>query len=250
MAQYIVGTQAYLGSHKVQTLSNDTEVFFNTFLYDDTIPVVTSGLVLYLDSTNAASYPGSGTSWFNLVAGVPITASLVNGVTYKDGYLQTNGTDQYISIPVGSGVTNLSLGISTTIGATRYADTSGNGRMMSGQTGRNWLLGHFNNTTLNYYAEGTITGVPGGPNDTTWRVYTGTTNTTTDRYDFYVNGVNSVTSSVAGAGGLLGMEIGRQYNGTEYSSGSVAVILVYDRVLSPAEVTQNYNAIKSKVGLT
>jgi len=46
------------------------------------------------------------------------------------------------------------------------------------------------------------------------------------------------------------MEIGRQYNGTEYSSGSVAVILVYDRVLSPAEVTQNYNAIKSKVGLT
>ena len=212
--------------------------------------VVTNGLRLYLDSTNTASYPGSGTSWFNLVAGVPITASLVNGVTFKDNYLQTNGTNQYISIPVGSGGTSLDLGISTTMGATRYADTSGNGRMMSGQSARNWLLGHFNNTTLNYYAEGTITGVPGGPNDTTFRVYTGTTNTTTDRYDFYVNGVNSVTSSVQGAAGLLGMEIGRQFNGTEYSSGSVAFVLIYNRVLSPAEVTQNYDALKSKVGLT
>jgi hypothetical protein len=122
--------------------------------------------------------------------------------------------------------------------------------MMSGQSARNWLLGHFNDTTLNYYAEGTITGVPGGPNDTTFRVYTGTTNTTTDRYDFYVNGVNSVTSSVQGAAGILGMEIGRQFNGTEYSSGSVAFVLIYNRVLSPAEVTQNYDALKSKVGLT
>ena len=154
--------------------------------------VVTNGLIIYMDATNPSSYPGSGASMFNLVAGQAYTASLVNSPTYKDNYIQLNGTNQYIVINNPS----YTSGTSTVMGATRYADTSGNGRMFSGGvSGNNWLLGHFSNTTLNYYAGGVVTGVPGGPNDTNWRVYTGTANTTTDRWDFYVNGLNSVTSS-------------------------------------------------------
>jgi hypothetical protein len=67
-----------------------------------------------------------------------------------------------------------------------------------------------------------------------------------------VNGVNSVTSSAGGSTGLnTPLNVGRQgENNTEYSSGSFAFVLIYDRVLSPAEVTQNYDALKSKVGLT
>lgn len=211
--------------------------------------VVTNGLIIYMDATNTASYPGTGTSIFNLVAGQNYTGSLVNSPTYKDNYIQLNGTNQYISIPHPGYVT----GTATIMGATRYADTAGNGRMFSGGVaGNNWLLGHFSNTTLNYYAGGTITGVPGGPNDTNWRIYTGTQATATDRWDFYVNGVNSVTSSTAGATGLnTPLNVGRQgENNTEYSSGSFAFVLIYNRVLAPSEVTQNYDALKSKVGLT
>jgi hypothetical protein len=211
--------------------------------------VVTNGLIIYMDATNAASYPGSGASIFNLVAGQVYTGSLVNSPTYKDNYIQLNGTNQYISIP-HPGYTS---GTATIMGATRYADTAGNGRMFSGGVaGNNWLLGHWSNTTLNYYAGGGIAGMAGGPNDTNWRVYTGTQATATDRYDFYVNGVNSVTSSTAGAYGLnTPLNVGRQgENNTEYSSGSFAFVLIYNRVLSPAEVTQNYNALKSKVGLS
>jgi hypothetical protein len=210
--------------------------------------VVTNGLIIYMDATNAASYPGSGASIFNLVAGQVYTGSLVNSPTYKDNYIQLNGTNQYISIPHPGYVS----GTSTVMGANRYADTSGNGRMFSGGvSGNNWLLGHFQNTTLNYFSNGTVAGVPGGPNDTNFRVYTGTAATGTDRYDFYVNGVNSVTSSTAGGGGLnTPLNVGRQgENNTEYSSGSFAFVLIYNRVLSPAEVTQNYDALKSKVGL-
>jgi hypothetical protein len=244
-----IGTNIFLGNNLIgQAYLGNERVVPNPFDVPE-VNVVTDGLVLYMNSSIAASYPGSGTSWYNLVAGKPITASLVNGVTYKDGYLQTNGTNQYISIPVGSGDTSTQYEIYTAMGATRYADTTGNGRMMSGQDARNWLLGHYDNTTLNYFAEGVITGVPGGPNDTNWRIYTGTGNTVTDRFDFYVNGVNSVTSSTGGAAGIYGMEIGRQYNGFEYSSGSVAFVMIYNRVLSPAEVTQNYNVLKSTVGL-
>ena len=107
--------------------------------------IVTSGLVLYMDVTDPACYPGTGTSVFNLVAGYPITGSLVNSPTYKDNYLQFNGTNQYFQIPVNSG-TNYTLlfttGSSTVMGAARYADTSGNGRIISVsniQTS-NWLL--------------------------------------------------------------------------------------------------------------
>jgi len=186
---------------------------------------------------------------FNLVAGQVYTASLVNSPTYKDGYIQLNGTNQYVSIPHPGYIT----GTSTVMGATRYADTAGNGRMFSGGVaGNNWLLGHYSNTTLNYYPAGTVAGVPGGPNDTNWRIYTGTAATATSRYDFFVDGVNSVTSSTNGVQGPnTPLNVGRQgENNTEYSSGSFAFILMYNRVLSPAEVTQNYNAMKATVGLT
>lgn len=243
-----IGTNIFLGNNLIgQAYLGNERVVPNPFNVPEGPSIVTDGLVLYMNSNIAASYPGSGAEWFNLVAGVPITASLINGVTYKDGFLQTNGTNQYISIPVGSGATSLNLNPSTAMGATRYADTSGNGRMMSGQDNRNWLLGHFNDTTLNYFAEAVIAGVPGGPNDTNWRIYTGTAGPSSG-YNFYVNGALN-TGPTTGASGVFGMEIGRQYNGTEYSSGSVAFVMVYNKVLSSTEVTQNYNALKSQVGL-
>jgi len=220
--------------------------------------IVTSGLVLYMNVTDPACYPGTGASVFNLVAGYPITGSLVNTPTYKDNFLQFNGTNQYFQIPVNTG-TNYSLlfttGSSTVMGAARYADTSGNGRMISVsniQTS-NWLLGHFNNTTLNYYAEGTIAGTPGGPNDTNWRIYTGTANVPGDSYNFYVNGALNTGPSTGGARGPAGFEIGVSNNNgtrTEWSSGSLAFVMLYNRVLTAAEVTQNYDALKSTVGLT
>ena len=211
--------------------------------------IVTDGLILYMDSTNAASYPGSGTSWFNLVAGQAITASLVNGVTYKNNFLQMNGTNQYIDIPFAS--LNYTTGTSTVMGATRYADTTSNGRIMSSinTSTSNWLLGHYADTTVNYYPGGVIK-LSNGPNDTNWRIYTGTANTSTDRWSFYVNGVADTVDSTAGATGPYGFSMGRNSNGTEYSSGSIAIIMLYNKVLSQAEITQNYDALKSKVGLT
>ena len=211
--------------------------------------IVTDGLILYMDSTNAASYPGSGTSWFNLVAGQAITGSLVNGVTYKNNYLQMNGTNQYIDIPFVS--LDYRTGTSTVMGATRYADTTGNGRIMSAinTANSNWLLGHYADTTLNYYAGGTIQ-LNNGPNDTNWRIYAGTGNTTTDKWSFYVNGASNTLDSAGGATGPYGFRMGANSNGTEFSSGSIAIIMLYNRVLTGAEITQNYDALKATVGLT
>jgi hypothetical protein len=62
--------------------------------------IVTDGLVLCLDAGNSKSYPGTGTSWFDL-SGNNYNGVLQNGVSYEGsngGSLYFDGTDDYISI--------------------------------------------------------------------------------------------------------------------------------------------------------
>ena len=44
--------------------------------------IINSGLVLSLDAANPKSYPGSGTTWFNLCGSV--NGTLVNGPTFSN----------------------------------------------------------------------------------------------------------------------------------------------------------------------
>jgi hypothetical protein len=46
--------------------------------------IVSNGLVLHLDAGNSTSYPGSGTTWFDL-SGRGNNGTLVNGVGYNSG---------------------------------------------------------------------------------------------------------------------------------------------------------------------
>jgi hypothetical protein len=133
------------------------------------------------------------------------------------------------------------------MGATRYTDTSGNGRMIAGAA-NNWLLGHWGNTVDNYYAENLVYGIPGTTNDTNWRIYTGT-RTAGGQYGFYING-SLVVSNTNGAQGPNGLRVGGANNNTEYSDGQFCFIMLYNRALSQAEITQNYDALKSEVGLS
>ena len=153
----------YLGN----TLINDVMLgsqrmddVFTPFTAAIELPPVTSGLVLYLDSTQGASYPGEGLSWYNLVAGQPITGSLQANVSFTTGpyltgsYLQVTGSaNGYIEIP---GV-NFTSSNSTVMCATRY--TGGDNQRMLAGLNNNWLLGHWNNSTINYFAGGAVYGL-------------------------------------------------------------------------------------------
>jgi hypothetical protein len=206
---------------------------------------VTDGLILYMDSTVAASYPGTGTSWFNLVSGQPYVGTLGTSVTYTGGYLQTAAaTNGQVLITTSS----FTAGPYSIMSATRYTDTSSNGRMLAGFS-NNWLSGQYGNTTENYYAENWIYGVGGGPNDTNWRIYTATGNQSSDSWSYFINAVNVISGSTAGISGPNGLNAGGGEAGGEPSDGQIAFVMVYNKTLSQAEVTQNYNALKSKVGL-
>jgi hypothetical protein len=207
---------------------------------------VTNGLLLYWDAGNLDSYPGTGTTIYDL-SGNGNNGSLVNGVGYNQtngGVLTFDGVDDYVI----SYNPNLSNTTSTVMGAARYSGAT-RGRMIN-STDVNWLMGHWSNSTENYYAEGWVTPVGIGNSDTNWRIYAALGDQPTDNYSLYVN--NSVTAtSNAGSSGPDGISIGAQtFGGTsEFSTGQFSFVLVYNRVLTAAEMTQNYNYFKGRFGL-
>jgi uncharacterized delta-60 repeat protein len=66
--------------------------------------IVTSGLVLNLDASFVASYPVSGTSWYD-ISGSGNTGTLQNGPTFNsDGYLTNDGVDDNILVTANSSI--------------------------------------------------------------------------------------------------------------------------------------------------
>lgn len=207
--------------------------------------VVSSGLVLALDAANPKSYPGSGATWIDLsgngynmtLTGTPTFASTNGGV------LQFNGSTQYGTLSS----LNYSTSTFTIIAAARYSGAT-RGRVITSVT-NNWLLGHWGSTTENYYAEGWVSAVSAGANDTNWRIFAATENYGSDLRSLYVNNVASISNSIAGSQGFNGLSVGRYGGGSEYSTCEVSFIYVYNRILSTSELTQNFNALRSRFGI-
>jgi hypothetical protein len=66
---------------------------------------VVSGLVVDLNAANPNSYPGDGTTWFNL-ANPSVNATLFNNPPFSTNEFCFNGTDQYSTLENKQGVTN------------------------------------------------------------------------------------------------------------------------------------------------
>jgi hypothetical protein len=205
--------------------------------------IVADGLTNYFDAGNTKSYPGSGTTWYNLIPG-GVNGTLVNGPTYSSvngGVIALDGVNDYIYIPL-----NLSTSNYTIMGAARYVVVGG--RTFSALT-NNWLMGHWGGTTENYYAEGWVSSVGAGTGDTNWRIYAATGNYSGDSWGMYVNGQLSVSPNTGGSAGPNGFAIGSALAGSEFSNSHISNLLIYDRVLSAAEVSQNFNALRSRFSI-
>jgi hypothetical protein len=209
---------------------------------------VTNGLLLYWDAGNLDSYPGTGTTIYDL-SGNGNNGNVVNGV----GFNQTNGgvlTFDGVDDLVYSNTPNLSGTNNTVMGAARYTGTSPHGRMINANI-NNWLIGCWNNSTENYYAVGWVSPVQNGANDTNWRIVTALGDVGADSYTSYINNVLNAGPNNAGSEGPNGISVGAQTAGgySEPSKGEFSFVLVYNRVLTAAEMTQNYNYFKGRFGL-
>lgn len=211
--------------------------------------IVTTNLIACFDPGNPRTYPGSGTT-IRDASGNGYTGTLTNGPTYSatnGGVFVLDGVNDYIDIP-GINLTSTNY---TVIGAARYTTVSG--RIFTARN-NNWLMGHWNTSTENYYAEGWVAGAGTGgptPSDTNWRIYAATGNIAADNYALYVNGVLASTQSpTGGSAGPNGFGLGCYLpGGTEFSACQIGVMLVYNTVLTADQIAQNFNAYRGRYGL-
>jgi hypothetical protein len=232
--------------------------------------IVTSGLVLYLDASNASSYAGSGTSWFDL-SGNSNTGTLTNGPTFSSangGSIVFDGTNDYVDTSVKLfNTSQFSVGfwinvssytgtyIAGAVGNSLYTLFGPTAGPYQGQT-NTFSAGIQFNATSN--AIGTIQ--QSGFSTNTWYyyfcVYDGTQVGNSGRLKLWLNAIQyslSFDSTVPSTpyNNNTTTKIGYGFNANlyPYFNGRIANLTYYNRVLSESEISQNYNATKAKFGL-
>ena len=227
--------------------------------------VVASSLLVHLDAGNPTSYPGTGTTWYNLVAGGlydgTLTHNLFEVPTFVDSgsasYFQfTNGASASKSQTVNiSSSLSLQTDFSLEIWV-RYGESTEHALFGQGvKTANNGLHvsdSNFNNIAFNMYSNDYS--VSSTLTLNVWRQVVLTySNTSPYTKTIYRNG-SKLGNSTTGQSAYTGtgtFRIGNHFSsGNGYTTNKrISVVRIYNKVLSDAEVLQNYNANKSRYGL-
>jgi len=243
--------------------------FLNLYNSDDVFDnIVGNGLVLHLDAGNSASYPGSGTTWFDLKG--TNNGTLTNGPTYSSangGSIVFDGNDDYVtgsitgSIFTGSftqtawiyklNATQIWQGVfNNSSPATNYAYlmTFGNGSVSA-------PLNSVGVNQVGVSESGVFLDV--GTHINMW-LYVAITKTgsTLNIYCFKSGTLLQNSGTITWNGGNFATtssyEVGRHWANTAGNSrlqGNVSQVSVYNRVLSVDEITQNFNALRRRYGV-
>ena len=235
--------------------------------------IPTNGLMLYLDAANPKSYPGTGTTWTDL-SGNGRNGSIFNGPTYSSnnaGYFVFDGSNDYIDItdtgnqmnwtPTGAlGMSNMTIEMwinSTDTGGIYYTkpwNGGGEYNIFVKPAGIDLYTGGSNSLSIAFgrnVSDGTWSHLVCcfSPTQVIYRInydqYTGTNNHTLS-YTTPTSGVNNIPTGLmtlypygSGWAGLTGFSI----------QGNMSVTKVYNRILTSAEILQNFNALRGRYGI-
>jgi len=239
--------------------------------------IVTDGLVLDLDAAKVASYPGTGTTWYD-ISGNNNNGTLTNGPTFsgigKQAAIVFDGVDDYVSVP------NFNYGRT---GFTAEAWFKYNTYSPSGYKSgilEKWQTGAGTNNEFCLYTEGSSANAPYWPGfaiqgnnniiyniqDTSLIQVTGSWYHQVGTFDgtylkLYVNGVLRTTSSPTGTNTVktysaqpfsiasFGSNIANQGSELYSSPASIGNVKLYNRTLTATEVSQNFNALRGRYGI-
>ena len=223
--------------------------------------IVTDNLVFCLDAANTKSYAGSGTDWKDL-SSQGNNGTLTNSPTYvpnsNGGYFDFDGTNDYIN--ANTALPDSFFQGNSTISFWIYFNTIDSDSQ--GQA----ILHHGTNSNPNGFhimqRDSKVRLSLWGPGLTsestfsasTWYNLTFTHNNTTNACAIYINGSldasDTLSASYTGSGNNCRIA-GPIIEGGAYHDelhARIAQVLCYERVLTAADVSQNYNATKSRYG--
>jgi hypothetical protein len=215
--------------------------------------IVTDGLILALDAANPLSYPGTGTTWYDL-SGNGRNSTLVNGPVWDSkGWMGFDGADDRSTTSFGF--------LSNSESHEAWVYSKGNVSTYNMFMGIILpYYGFFNGNTfiVQDYVGGVQVGYYTGTLSLNrWyhflstRSYNGTNTTLTT----YINGTLSNQATYSGAPSIAGgtWAIGNwdaPSAGASYPFyGDVSIVNFYNRALSLEEVQQNYQSFKTRFGL-
>ena len=222
--------------------------------------IITSGLIFHLD---AATYPGSGTTWTDLTGNN--NGVLQNSPTYNTangGYFTFNGTSQEVTTSIQ--YSNLNSSSFTFFGWIRTNSASGkkiigfeNTQTGTGTTSYDKHV--YINTSGKlvfgiYTGSGTIITGTKTVSDNVWHSFAAVYNDS-GTVRLYVDGVQEASGSAVSVDAttwlrIAGYVLGGWANAvTGYFPGDISVLAKYNRVLSAAEVLQNHNALRGRYGV-
>jgi hypothetical protein len=227
--------------HVYNRALSDAEVLSNYSIYSQRYAsgLVTSGLILYVDPNNPLSYSG-GTKVYNLV-NPQYTGDMFNGPTlntdFTGGYFATDGTNDYIRFPLTRSTVPYTVFV--------FSRILSSGRMIGDNS--NWLMGQFQSQINAYHANSWVWG-GGGPSGTGWRSHCVTGDYANDSWKAYANGLKLVEND-GGSSGFNLITLGGMAFGDQPCQANFGVFLVYDRVLTDAEVLQNHDNFRGRYGI-
>jgi len=225
--------------------------------------IVTSGAMLYLDAGNVASYT-SGTTWTDLSTNTN-NATLVGSPAFTSA-----GTSSYFTFPNDSGkyattphtkYSGTYTGKSTFFVARMDASIADGYRGIFGTniTGRTFNTYIYKQAGPVYQVHASFGGIStnGWSDNLTltagqWFTF-GATQAANGNITFYFNGqavgvTTGLTFTNTYSSGTDPQLIGKADDGTLWH-GDIAIVAIYGRALSGAEMTQNHNAIQGRYGL-
>jgi hypothetical protein len=227
--------------------------------------IVTDGLIVNLDAGNPSSYSGSGTTWTD-ISGTGNAGTLTNGPTYSTanrGTIVFDGTNDYVLLPI-----NLINWVSNPFSISIWFKTSTSGIILGQQ-----------NTNTPAVATGFVPAiyVDSSGNLKTSCFWGGaTTNISTSPTAVWNGAWNNVVVTVSGTNHLSYLN-GSLYStisktqtsyaptyyyyigvgttatwpaiGNTWFNGSISNFNVYNKQLTAGEVSQNFNALRSRYGI-
>ena len=231
--------------------------------------LVTSGLLIELDASNASSYSGSGTTWTDIRSGY--NGTLTNGPTFTSSapkYFTFDGTDDYVNILDNAAIRPSVGGTSGNTAiiwayVTSYAAFEG---LISKQFGAGSYDGFslvFNTTNrlqLNMNG-GSVNGIYVSGSTNVFSLNTWTMFTAVPRFGggatypskAYVNTTEVISasnseSSIPSNTAPLRLVSGIQ-EGTPYPACRVGSFYYYNRALSAAEITTMFTVTRTRFGV-